>query len=501
MNELPISFLGLAVLFAWVPLIFLMFALLPPRRAVIAAFVIGYLFLPEQSFKFQTMPDVGKVSLTEFGVILASFVFDGGRLLAVRPRWIDLACAVLMTSPIATSLANGLGLMDGFAASLSIVFTWGLAYWIGRAYFTDWSAIRELSMGIILGGLAYVPFCWWEIRMSPELHGKLYGLTFASFRNDTYLFGVRLYGYRPNLFLTDGLRVTMFMGVSAVLAFWAWMTGSPKRLFYVPMWAIALVLVFTAFFCKALGGVLLMAVGIVVLALTRWPKTRLPALLLILAAPTYMAVRSTGDFTGNFLIETANVLSPTRANSLEFRLTNENMLAAKALQRPMLGWGGWNRSHVFDWFDQRDLTIADGLWIIVLGQFGFIGLGAFTMMTSGSAVLLWRRIPARFWTDPACAAAVALAMVVAMYMVDSLFNATFNPVASLAAGAVASIAGLSKTVFARHRPVLPAAARAGLAGAPGQAGAALGRGGGRGAATAVIASPRDLRYLHAPNRT
>ncbi|HEY2587654.1 MAG TPA: hypothetical protein VGI81_18045 [Tepidisphaeraceae bacterium] len=507
MNQPEISVFGLVVLFAWVPAILIMFALMRPRWAVITAFVVGYLFLPEQSFRFQTIPPIDKVSLTALGAILGSFIFDGGRLLSVRWRLIDLAWFVLLTSPFATSMVNGLGPMDGIAASLTLLFRWGLAYWIGRAYFTDWEAVRHLAMGIILGGLAYVPLCWWEIRMSPQLHGELYGMTFLSFRTDSYLFGVKLFGWRPNVFLADGLRVTMFMGVCSVLAFWAWMTGSPRKLLFMPMGWIALVLIVTTFFCKALGGVMLMSGGMSVLLMTRWwPKTRLAALLLILAAPTYMAVRSARDWSGDTLTQMANVISPTRAESFAFRLKMENLLTEKALERPILGWGGWNRSHVYDIFDNHDRTIVDGLWIITLGEFGFVGLGALTIMIIGSVLLVWWRIPTRFWNDPACAAAVSLSVVLALYMIDSLFNATFNPVASLAVGAVATIGGLSKTVFSRRNlaqaadaertgrspAARPAAARAGFAGAPAFAGAGN---------AAVIASPKDLPYVYSPRRS
>ena len=139
---------------------------------------------------------------------------------------------------------------------------------------------------------------------------------------------------------------------------------------------------------------------------------------------------------------------PARAESLEFRLDNEKMLIGKALKQPLLGWGGWSRSHVFD-RDNKDLTIIDGLWILLMGETGLIGLTAFCIMVIGPALLIWKRIPTRFWSDPACAAAVALAVVITMYMLDSLFNATFNQVAVLTIGAVVSIGGVAKDVFNR----------------------------------------------------
>lgn len=473
MNTPSYNIIAYAALGAWVPIVLGLFAVMKPRRAVIAAFVGGYLFLPELTLHFHTLPDISKVSLTAVGVVLGSLTFDSLRLLTVRPRWIDLACLVLCFSPIVTSIENGLGFMDGMNSALIVVTKWGLAYWIGRAYFTDWESARELAIGIILGGVAYIPFCWWEIRMSPQLHGQIYGYTFESFRRDSGLFG-----FRPNVFLADGLTVTMFMGVASLLAFWAWMTRSPRTLLGVPMFLIAAALIGTTVFCKAMGGLVLLVAGMGVLTLTRFPRTRLAVLFLIVAAPIYMMVRATGQDSGDRLVEMARQVSETRAQSLAFRLRNENLLAAKALQQPWFGWGGWDRSHVFDPDSGRDLTIVDGLWIIMLGEHGLVGLAALTLMVLGSATLLWWRIPTRFWTDPACAAPVALSVVVILYMIDSLFNATFNPVASLAVGAVASMSYTARATFSARAAVrVPA-----------------------GPARQVVSSIKDIPYVYSPVR-
>ena len=408
MNDININFLGVAVLASWVPVILALFVVLPPRRAVIAAFIAGYLFLPDAIFHFHTLPDLSKVSLTALGVVLGSFMFDGGRLLSVRPRLIDLAWLVLCTSPIATSLLNGLGIMDGLSNSANRMCVWGLAYWIGRAYFTDWAAIRDLAIGMVLGGLAYLPLCWWEIRMSPQLNGQVYGLLFLSFRTDSYLFG-----FRPNVFLGNGLSVTMFMGVSSIAAYCLWISGSVKRLAGLPMSFIFAALLLTTVFCKALGGVTITMAGIGALTLARWPRTRVAVLCLVLAAPVYVMLRTTGEWSGNRLVEMAQVISKERAESLAFRLREENLLTEKALRHPWFGFGGFSRSHVWNEYG-RDLTLSDGLWIIMLGEYGLIGLGSLMLMVLGPAWLLLSRIPTRYWTDPACGGAIAMGMVITL---------------------------------------------------------------------------------------
>ena len=81
-------------------------------------------------------------------------------------------------------------------------------------------------MGIIIGGLVYIPLCWWEIRMSPQLHWQIYGVTFNSFRRDSGL----VPDSAPMSSSPTRLTVTMFMGVCTLLAYWAWLTKSPRKL-------------------------------------------------------------------------------------------------------------------------------------------------------------------------------------------------------------------------------------------------------------------------------
>ena len=483
--DLTFNIFAVAVLCAWVPVVFLLFAFMPARRAVILSIIFGYLFLPEVSFTIHTLPNINKISLSMVGVILASLCFDGARLFSFKVRLIDLCVMVLTLSPMATSLSNGLGIMDGFSTSLNMLFSWGMAYWIGRAYFGDWSAVRELVNGIIVGGLAYVPFCWWETRMSPMLMWKIYGMASADFRLDNSLFGVHLPGFRPNVFLANGLSVTMLMGTCTILAYWTWQTGAPKRILGYSTGWITFVLFFTTVFsCKAVGGIFLMLSGISALALTRyWPKTRVGVLVMMFIAPVYIAVRTAGEWSGDVMVQAANVLSSTRAESLEFRLKNEDLLAAKALERPFLGWGGWSRSHVYD-LDDKDITISDGLWIISLGERGFVGLGAFILMVIGSAYLVWRRIPTAFWSDPACSGAVALMVVITVYMVDGIVNATFSPIACISTGAIASTGVIAQRTFSRRGLLAQPAAVPAAAKTP-----------------AFVSSVKDLPYGYSPARS
>ena len=82
------------VMYGWIPLILFLFALLPARKAVLAAFLVGWLFLPEAGFKFSGLPDYTKITATNLGVLLGAVFFDSGRVTRFRPRFFDLPALV-----------------------------------------------------------------------------------------------------------------------------------------------------------------------------------------------------------------------------------------------------------------------------------------------------------------------------------------------------------------------------------------------------------------------
>src|SRR3954465_11305229 len=97
------GFLVPLTMFGWIPVVIYLFMVLPPRRAVIAAFLVAWLFLPMAGYKVTGLPDYTKMSATVFGVVLAASIFDPERLLRFRPHWVDIPAVVFCFSPFITS--------------------------------------------------------------------------------------------------------------------------------------------------------------------------------------------------------------------------------------------------------------------------------------------------------------------------------------------------------------------------------------------------------------
>jgi hypothetical protein len=426
------SFLVPVTLFGWIPFVILLFTLLPPRRAVIWSFLLAWLFLPMAGYGVPGLPDYTKMSATTFGVLIGAALFDTDRLLSWRPRWIDIPMFVWCTSPAVSSYVNGLGIYDGASEIVRQFITWGLPYVIGRIYFNDLEGLRELAIGILIGGLIYVPLCWFEVRFSPQLHKWIYG-----FRQHSFIQNVRDGGYRPMLFMQHGLMVGMWMGMTTLVALWLWRSKAVEKVYDIPMYVIIPAMFFTVYLCKSKYAVLLLATGMAALFTAKWLRTKVLLALLLLVPMTYTALRATAIVRGENIIAMAEaVFGEERSRSAAVRINNENQLAERAMEKPMWGWGGWGGARVQD-EQGRDL-ITDSLWIITLGKYGFVGLTAITVVLLLPMALVlfdWR---VELWHHPLVAPIVVLGMVVALYMFDHLMNGMVNPIFMLAAGAVGS---------------------------------------------------------------
>jgi hypothetical protein len=422
------------VMIGWLPILLAIFALVKGHRAVIAAFLIAWLFLPMFGYDLPNVPDYTKTSATTFGVFLAALLFDSGRVLAFRPRWFDIPMALFcLVLPIITSVTNGLGLYDGLSDVVEQFVMWGLPYLLGRLYFSDLTAQRDLAIGLMLGGMVYVPLVLIEARMSPQLHLWVYG-----YHQHDFAQTVRFGGYRPMVFMQHGIAVAAFMATATLATFWLWMSRAVKTVWNIPLVFVLPALLGATVLCRSAGALALMAGGMGALTLLRFGKTRLAVIAMILAPIAYMSLRTIGGWSGADLVETARMIHADRAESLQTRITSENILWAHASKQPVFGWGKWGRNLVHDEWG-NDVAIPDGLWIILVGVYGVVGLSCFTGGMLVGPLRLIARTRTRVWNHPAMAGAVCMSVMLAVHMIDSLFNAMINPIFVLGAGGLAGL--------------------------------------------------------------
>jgi hypothetical protein len=452
------------VMLLWLPIILYLFKKFPPTKAVIISFLGGLLFLPQKAgFKLPLIPDYEGMNATCYGIFIAILIFDSQIFSKFKPHWIDLPIILFGFSPLFSSLSNFsefsiiLAFYDGINASFSQLTQWALPYFLGRLYLNNFSGLKELAINIVKAGLLYVPFCLYEIRMSPQLHRMVYGYFPHSFAQT-----IRYDGWRPQVFMQHGLMLGLFMMTATFVAIWLWQGKVIKEIWGIPIiWVIAILFV-TFILVKSTGAYILMIVGLTIMFFAKFLRLNLPLIFLMISIITYLTIASSGNFNGEQLVSlTTNLISSERAQSLEFRFENEQLLGERARERILFGWAGWGRNRVFEqnWSGEiGDISVTDSLWIIVFGINGLFGL--ITLITSLLLPVFYFaviRYPAKTWFYPQVASPAVLAICVTLFVVDCLVNAMFNPIFPLIGGGLsglvinASSIQKSKAIRVNHR--------------------------------------------------
>jgi hypothetical protein len=199
-------------LVGWIALSIALFAKFSARRAILISYIGGWLFLPVASIEMRgPLPDLAKNTAILAGVLGGMALFDRASFLRFRPAWLDAPMFVWVLSPFMSSITNGLGVYDGLSAVLENLLAWGIPYWLGRVYFFETDALRDVAWGIFIGGLVYVPLCWLEIFFGPQLHVWVYGSSLGDVEQ-AFRFG----GWRPVVFMKHGLMTALWMTTASV---------------------------------------------------------------------------------------------------------------------------------------------------------------------------------------------------------------------------------------------------------------------------------------------
>lgn len=376
------------------------------------------------------------------GVLLGLGAFSPATFQRFRPSFLDLPIVVFCTVPYLSSVTNGLGEYDGLSAILNNIIDYGFPYFIGRCTISGHQEIRDLVQAFIVCGLLYVPLCLWEVRMSPQLHTQLYGFHQHSFGQSK-----RMGGWRPVVFMQHGLQVALWMCGCLLLCYARWQSGDPQRILRLPVaWAfVALLLTFLLL--KSTGAYLLAIFGFATLFWVYRQRRPWPLILIPLLVVAYLVGRSSEYYDGRGIENFArDYLGEQRAGSMKTRLDNEDQLLAKAKQQWLFGWGGWGRNRIVN-EQGKDETITDGLWIIVVGTNGVVGLMAcYGMLLAGPCAIA--RIAPTHWRSlsPINAAQLAgLSTICSLSAVDSLPNAVILPIFTVSLGGLVAAASSTQS--------------------------------------------------------
>ncbi|MDJ0555174.1 MAG: O-antigen ligase domain-containing protein [Microcoleaceae cyanobacterium MO_207.B10] len=434
----PIAHLAM---FAWIPLVFYLFSRYPAQRAIVISFIIAETFLPNAKYSLPGFPDYSKASAAAYGVLLATICFDPQRFNSFKPSWIDIPPLVFcVISPFVSSITNGLGAYDGLSQTLGTTVLWGGPYFLGRLYLSDLEGLRQLTIGLLMSAVVYAPLCLYETRMAPMLHKNIYGFWAhpSGLRQ-----AIRYGGFRPMVFMNHGLWVGVWMMAGTLAAIWLWRTGVLKKLWNIPMNLLVVGLLVTFVLVKSTGAWVLAAMGIAILFVGNWFRTSLTllALTFYICFTLYNSAMGTVDIEKT-ISSMSQFFGPDRLQSLEYRLTMEEHLTEKARQRPVFGWGGFGRNRVYEynWAGELvDITVTDSWWGIVFGINGSVGLISGVALRLLPVVVFCLRYPAKTWSKAKVAPTAVLAVIITLWMYDSLLNAMRSAVFLLGCGGLAGL--------------------------------------------------------------
>lgn len=429
------------MLFAWPLLCWQFWRRMVPARALVWTILGGYLLMPPlTAINFPVVPDLNKVTIPNLMALYCAVYIAKDRISFLPENWVGRLLIVLfVAAPFATVLANGDPLMfqlstiqgmriyDSVAAVTNQAIGL-LPFFLARHYMAQEDGAKTLLAALVAAGLIYSVPMIIEARFSPQMNVWVYGF----FQHDFFQ-TIRQDGFRPVVFLPHGLWVAFFAVmcyVAAIVRFADYPPEERPKALIVLLFLAYLVLV-----CKSLGP-LLYAIGLTgLILLAPWRIQVLVASVLAAIVLTYPMLRGAGLVPLDQIMDFARGLSADRAESLLFRIENEEQLLARAMERPLFGWGGYGRAFLHDPVTGELTTIADGMWVITLGEYGWLGYIASFGLTALPLLALGREAASKH-AAPLNRYTAGLALILAVNMVDLLPNATQIPFTWLMAGAL-----------------------------------------------------------------
>jgi hypothetical protein len=440
-------------LLAWPAVALVLYRLLPLGLATLWTILGGQLLLPagtEAVMKIPMIPQFDKASIPNLCALIGCVV-AARRLPRILPaigvpEVLITACLLggFITSELngddvvfAHFVLPGVGLYDAVSTA-EASFVSLIPFFLGRQFLrgsSDILAILEIS---VVAGLIYSIPMWFEIRFSPQLHYWLYGYYSSNFIQEMRADG----GFRPMVFMGHGLAAAFFIMSSTVAAAALWRTR--VRVFHRSSAVATVYLGVLLVMCKSFGALLY---ALVLVPLVRFVKPMLQlriASLLVIVAIAYPMLRSYDLVPTQFILDSVSKIDESRSASLGTRFQFEDILLKRASERILFGWGRYGRSRLYtDYGD--DYILADGYWVITLGQFGVFGflaqfgLLSICVLRSVAACKLLKSMSEKVHL-------AALSLILAVNVLDLIPNSGLIPWTWLVAGA---LLGRSEAILAR----------------------------------------------------
>jgi len=375
----------LLALLAWVPIMLIVFRRFPVRISLLINFIGGWAVLPAANYTAPSDPNVfpywiigttlesdyflTKAVIVGFTGLLCVSIFDPTSFKRFRLTVWDLAMGMWLICPLLSGIANPDNFGEGFAGEIYQLLAWGSPYLIGRLYFTDTKSLRLAAEAFVIGGLAYVPLCIFELFTGPTIYAHIYG--YQPFQMNG---AQRFIGYRPIGLLENGNQLGIWMATATLIALWLWRRGAADTILRIPIAAVAIGLFIITILCQSTGAIILLLALIPFAFVDPRRLSRTVSIVLVIGILTFAAFRIANVISIHDLVEQNpaahaidSYLKHIGKGSLGWRLSQDERHIDTALNEPILGYGTWN------WW-QEGFERPWSLWLLVFGMYGSVGL-------------------------------------------------------------------------------------------------------------------------------
>ena len=255
---------------------------------------------------------------------------------------------VYILSPFLTQMNNrepviwgplflpALTLKDAVGVSLTHILTL-IPFVLAFNYLNTPQARRTLLEAFWIAALIYSVPMMLEVRLTPQFSNWIYNVPVALFSQQ-----VRFGGFRPVMFMGHGL-VTAFFTMFAVLAtailFQGSKIGERSKYFFSLIY-----LFFILLMCKSVGSILFAVLFLPIILFTSMKVKAWTAVVCAVFVICYPVLRASDLVPTERMVGWAAMIQEDRAASLDHRFNNEEILLERASEKPVTGWGLWNRT-------------------------------------------------------------------------------------------------------------------------------------------------------------
>lgn len=429
----------------WIPITVALFSKFRPAKAVTMAYLCGWLLLPATEIKMQGFWDIDKTLVIAAGVVVGILLCCRNPLAGLQPCWSDVFLVGFALAAAASSLTNGLGTYDGASTFVNKLIYYGVAFGCGRLFLRERRDLHEAVQSVCCAAALYALLSLWEWRMSPQIHQALYGEFQHKFQQHK-----RWSFFRPVVCFPHALSLGVFMAGASLMSVWLYMNRALRSVGPLSPGVIVSLCLVGLVTSMSVGPWGLFAAGFVLLWSWKQTRLRMLAVIPLVFVVSWVGMRYTGASDGEWLVAIAKQASAERADSLQYRIDAETLLLDHAKSRPWFGWGGWGRNQVFR-ESGKNAFANDGLWLIIVGQYGLMGLIAFYLWWCWPMVLSLA-VDHRLEDDPVV---TALIVVIGLEAINGMFNGVMSPLTIFLAGGTASVLTAMRSAPNRsHAPMM-----------------------------------------------